>query len=65
MNNAEYDKAMDMVRNRIIADFYDIPICNVKKLMPTFFNKEKYVLRFEKLQLYLRLGLKLKKHIEY
>ena len=44
----------------IIADFCDTPICNVKKLMPNFFNKKKYVLRYEKLQLYLRLGLKLK-----
>ena len=29
--------------------------------MPNFFDKEKYVLHFENLQLYLRLGLKLKK----
>ena len=44
----------------IIADFYDTPIRNVKKFMPNFFNKKKYVLPYEKLQLYLRLGLKLK-----
>ena len=45
----------------MIADFYKIPISNVKKLVPKFFVKEKYVLRYENLQLSLRLGLKLKK----
>ena len=44
-----------------IADLYNIPISNVKKLVPNFFDKEKYVTHYEKLQLYLRLGLKLKK----
>ena len=29
--------------------------------MPNFFNKEKYVIHYENLQLYLRLGLKLRK----
>ena len=32
-----------------------------KKLLPNFFDNEKYVLHYENLQLYLRLGLKLKK----
>ena len=41
-----------------IADLYNIPIGNVKKLVPNFFNKEQYVLHYENLQLYLRLGLK-------
>ena len=40
-----------------------IPIGNVKKIMPNFFNKEKYVLYYENLPFYLRLRLKLKKHI--
>ena len=44
-----------------IADFYNISIGNVKKLVPTFFDNEKYMLHYENLQLYLRLGLKLKK----
>ena len=35
-----------------IADLYNIPIGNVKKIVPNFFDK---------LQLYLRLGFKLKK----
>ena len=45
-----------------IADFYNIPIGNVKKLGPNFFDEEKYVFHYENLQLYLRLGLKLKKN---
>ena len=44
-----------------IADLYDSPIGNVKKLVLNFFDKEKYVIRCENLQIYLRLGLKLKK----
>ena len=38
-----------------IADLYSISIDNVKKLVPEFFDKEKYVLHYENLQLYLRL----------
>ena len=30
-----------------IGDFYNIPIGNVKKLVPNFFVKEKYVLNCE------------------
>ena len=48
-----------------IADFYNIISGNVKKLVPIFFDKEKYVLHYEKMKLYLRLGLKLKKYIAY
>ena len=44
-----------------IFDFYDIPIGYVKKLMPIFLDKEKYVLLYENLQVYLRPELKLKK----
>ena len=36
-------------------------IDNAKKLVLNFFAKENYVLHYENLQLYLRLGLKLKK----
>ena len=43
----------------MIADFCNIPIDNVKNLAPNFFDKEKYVLHYENLELYLRLGLKL------
>ena len=44
-----------------IADHYNIPIDNVKKLVPNSFDQEKYVIHYENLKLYLRLGLKLKK----
>ena len=44
-----------------IADLYNIPIGSVKKLVPNLLVKEKYVIHYENLQLYLRLGLKLKK----
>ena len=44
-----------------IADLYNIPVVNVKKLVSHFFDKEKYVLNYENLKLCLRLGLKLKK----
>ena len=45
----------------MVSDFYNIPIGNVKKLVPNFFVKEKYVLHHENLQSCSRLGLKLKK----
>ena len=45
--------------------FYNISIGNVKKLVPNLFNKEKYVLHYKNLQLYLRLELKLKKYTLY
>ena len=44
-----------------IADLYNIPFGNVKKLIPDFFDKEKYMHHHENLQLYLKLGLKFKK----
>ena len=43
------------------ADLYNIPVGNVKKLVPNLFDKEKYVMHYENFQLYLRLGLILKK----
>ena len=44
-----------------IADLPNITISNVKKLVSNLFDKEKYVIHYENLQLYLRLVLKLKK----
>ena len=44
-----------------VADLYNIPIANAKN----YFHKEKYVLHYENLQLYFRLGLKVKKYIAY
>ena len=46
-------------------NLYCIPIANVKKLMCYFFDKEKYVIHYENLKLYLKLGLKLKEYIMY
>ena len=48
-----------------ITDVHNIPIGNVKKLVPNFFDKKKYVVHYENLQLYLRLILKLEKNITY
>ena len=46
----------------LIVDFHSFLIGKGKKLLSKLFNKEKYVLHYENLQLYLRLGLKLKKN---
>ena len=48
-----------------IADLYNIPIGNIKKLVPILFHEEKYVIHYENLKLCLRLGLKLKKYMAY
>ena len=45
----------------MISDFDTISTGNVKKLVLNFFDKEKYVLHYQNLQRYLRLGSKLKK----
>ena len=47
------------------SDLYNITTDNVKKLMPNFFDKEKYVFHYLNLQFYLRLGLKLTKYNVY
>ena len=39
-----------------IADLYNIHIGNIRKLVPNLFDKEKYVIHYENLQLYVRLG---------
>ena len=44
-----------------IADEYDIKVGDVKKLIPNFGNKTKYVVHYRNLQLYLSLGMKLAK----
>ena len=44
-----------------ILEKFNITIGQVKKLIPTLANKQKYVLHYRNLQLYLDLGLKLKK----
>ena len=37
----------------------------LRKLVPNLFDKEKYVIHYENVQLYLRLGLKLKKYVAH
>ena len=46
----------------MIVYFYNIPVGNVKKFAPRIFCKKKYVLHYENLQIFLRLGLKLNKN---
>ena len=48
-----------------IAVLYNISISNVKKLVPNLFDKEKYVIHYDNLQLFSRLALKLKKYFVY
>ena len=44
-----------------IAGKYDIKVGDIKKLIPNLGNKNKYVLHYKNLQLYLSLGMKLTK----
>ena len=44
-----------------IADKYDIKVGDVKRLIPSLGNKNKYVLHYRNIQLYLSLGMKLTK----
>lgn len=59
----EQIKVKDMLSNycKQIADKYQISTGLVTKLIPTLNNKEKYVLHYKNLQLYLDLCLKLSK----
>ena len=44
-----------------ITDLCNIPIGNVKKLMPNLFDKARYVILYENFKLYLMLGINTKK----
>ena len=44
-----------------IANEYEIKIGGVNKLVPSLVNKNKYVVHYRNLQLYLSLGMKLTK----
>ena len=45
-----------------IDDLCNIPIGNAKKLLPNFFDKEKYLIDYRNLQLYLRVRLNKKSY---
>ena len=47
-----------------IADLYNIPISNVKKLVPKFFDKEKSMIHYENIKLESTIKIK-KKYISY
>ena len=54
----DYPLAQDKIEiKREILSEYQLKIAD---LLPNFFDKEKYVIHCENLQLYLRLGLKLR-----
>ena len=48
----------------VVANKYNISIGLVSKLIPMLRDKKEYVLHYQNLQLYLDLGLKIKKSIE-
>ena len=55
----EIKKEMISDYQKKIADFYNIPLGDVKKMVHNFFDKQRHVLHYEELQLYLKLGLRL------
>ena len=57
----EIKKEMLFKYQSMSAGFYNILIGNTKKSVPNNSESEKYVLRYESFQLYLRLGLKERK----
>ena len=56
-DNIEIKREMFSDYQLKISDYYNIPIDNIKNLVPNFFGKEKYLIHYEN----LRLGLKLRK----
>ena len=61
LEKAKVSKNMLSEYCKKIAEKYNISNGQVNKLIPTLKSKEKYVLHYRKLQLYLDLGLKIKK----
>ena len=48
-------KGMFSKYQQLIANFHNISIGNIKKLVANFFGKENYIIHYANLQLYLRL----------
>ena len=46
---------------KCIADKYDVKVVDIKKLIPNLGNKNKYVVHYRNILLYLSLGMKLTK----
>ena len=60
LDKIKFEKEILSVSQLKIANLYNISIGNVKKFVTNFFDKEKYIIHYKNLQLFLRLGLKLK-----
>ena len=50
---------------RELLDKYQVSIGQVNKIVPTLADKEKYVLHYRNLQLYLNLGLKIHRALQF
>ena len=61
LDKTEIKKEMLSKYQLLIADSYNTSTGNVKKMVPNFLDKEKYVLHYKNFHVYLRLRLKQKK----
>ena len=54
----KYPKELHKVQKEKCSSIINIPISDVKRLAPNFFDKEKYVLSYADIECFLRLVLK-------
>ena len=57
-----YDRLSDYCKE--IASRYNIKVGGVKKLIPSLYNNIRYIIRYENLNYYLSMGMKLVKFIK-